>query len=421
MSHFKLAKRRLQEAAEHINLSEELLTMLSYPRETLSASLAVRMNDGTSRIFKAWRCRYDDTRGPTKGGVRFSPDASIDEVMTLAFWMTYKCAVVDLPFGGAKGAVCVDPSGLSATELERVARAYVRAFDGLIHPDRDIPAPDMGTNERIMGWMASEYATIVGHHAPAVITGKPLDLHGSHCRSIATALGGMNVLHNLRERLELNGDRLRVIVQGFGNVGSNIASLASRAGYRVVGLSQSSGGLYDPAGIDIGRALEHKKSGGKLNELAGSGDAEAVSNEELLCRGADILIPAAAAGQINAKNAPKLDCKVILELANGPVDPEADEILEERGILAVPDIFANAGGVVVSYLEWVQNRIGIQWSRAEVAQKLEDRMKRETKVLTDLADKDGLTLRKAAYVLALQRIVAAIEARGTKSYFAGNM
>ena len=413
------ARKRLREAAREISAAEEVLEKLSSPQETLSASLFVRMDDGSRRTFQAWRCRYDDARGPTKGGIRFSAEANLDEVTALAFWMTFKCAVADIPFGGAKGAVQVDPKRLSRAELERVSRAYVRACAGIIHPDRDIPAPDMGTGEMMMGWMASEYDTIVGHHAPSVITGKPICLGGSPGRNTATASGGWYALRALKDLLDLDPRRTRVTVQGFGNVASAIASILHREGFRIVGVSNSSGGLYDPAGLDPHDVAGHKARGGHIDELSGSGDAEHVSNEELLCRETDLLIPAASGGQIGRDNAGDLACKSILELANGPVGEDADEILDERGIEVVPDIFANSGGVTVSYYEWVQNRIGMRWTEEEVDTRLKQNVDKEAGHILDLRSDKKITLRRAAYVHALGRIVSAIEAHGTKHFFDG--
>lgn len=416
---FKGAKKRLDEAAHHVPAAEEALEKLTYPEETLSASLFVRMDDGRRASFKAWRCRYDASRGPTKGGIRFSADACMDEVMTLAFWMTFKCAVADLPYGGGKGAVCVDPANLSTKELERVARAYVKAFARFLHPDRDIPGPDMGTDAMVMGWMADEYEAIVGHHAPAVITGKPVCLGGSPGRTRATALGGVYALDALTSRLAIDPEGARVSVVGFGNAGSHVASLLQRRGHTIVGVSDSSGARYDPAGIDPARVAAHKAEGGKIAELDGSSDAETTSNAALLERPSDILVPAAVAGQIHGGNADRIDTRVILELANGPVDAEADAALDARGVTVIPDIFANSGGVTVSYYEWVQNRTGLRWSDHEVTARLKEAMEREAGRLCGVADASAITLRKAAYVHALQRIVTAIEAHGTKAFFNG--
>ena len=418
-SNFKVAKGRLLSAAKHIPVTDEIVALLIYPHETLSATLPVRMDDGLQRSFKAWRCRYDESRGPTKGGIRFSPHSSMDEVMTLAFWMTVKCAVADLPFGGAKGAVCVDPHELSRTELERLCRAYVRSFAALMHPDRDIPAPDLGSNEMMMGWMASEYRTIVGYHAPAVVTGKPLAIGGSPGRDTATAKGGWHVLNALEDLLALRPGKTRVTVQGFGNVGFHIARILHNAGFTIVGISDSSGGYYDPAGIDPDAIRSHRDEGGNINSFNASDDGENLSNDKLLCADTDLLIPAATAGQIDSDNARKLKCDTILELANGPVDAEADDILDERGITVIPDILANAGGVVVSYFEWVQNRTGLSWNAGDVDDRLKARMETAVDSLNNVIEthNTGMTLRQAAYIGALDRIVAAIEARGTKRFF----
>lgn len=417
----KGALSHLDDAAKHSEIHPEVLEKLRYPKEVLSARLMIRMDDGSRRSFLAWRCRYDDTRGPTKGGIRYHPQATMDEVVTLAFWMTFKCAVAGLPYGGGKGAIQVDPKELSKAELERLSRAYVHAFAAMIGPNRDIPAPDVYTNAMVMGWMSDEYSSIVGYPCPAVITGKPIALGGSKGRDDATARGGFYVLKHLQQVLPLspNGERTAVI-QGYGNAGHFIASLLHEDGWKIVGISDSRSGLYDPAGLDpVALKACKDATGGVAGYAEGRPGVKVVSNRELLCLKCDLLVPAAMEDQIDAEIAHGVDAKVILELANGPVTAEADEILDERGIIVLPDILANAGGVTVSYFEWVQNRQGYYWTVEEVHQRLKQIMDREAMYVWGKAQQKGVSLRTAAYVHGLERLSDAIEAHGTQNYFNG--
>ncbi|MFQ5783260.1 MAG: Glu/Leu/Phe/Val dehydrogenase [Alphaproteobacteria bacterium] len=414
---FTKARKRLKEAAKHLDVSREVLEKLKYPKETLAASLPVRMDDGSRRVFKAWRCRYDDTRGPTKGGIRYHPAVNLDEVMTLAFWMTFKCAVANLPYGGAKGGVCVDSRKLSHAELERLSRAYVQAFSTFIGPDRDIPAPDMYTNGMVMGWMADEYSSIVNEPTPAVLTGKPIPLGGSLGREDATGRGGYYVTRHLEKELGLSPEKTRVIVQGFGNVAYHFAQLMHADGYRICGVSDSRSAIYDPDGLDPAAVLEHKR---KTRGLAGApshSTPREMTNAELLETECDLLVPAAMENQIIEENAPDIKAPIILELANGPVSPAADRILNEKGVLVIPDILANAGGVTVSYFEWVQNKAGYYWPLAEVQSRLKEIMEPEARRVWTVMREKGINMRIAAYVHALDRIAKAIEAHGTKAFF----
>lgn len=363
----------------------------------------------------AWRCRYDDTRGPTKGGIRFHPEATAEEVETLAFWMTFKCAVMDLPYGGGKGAVRVDPRTLSKTELERLSRAYIQAFAKVIGPDRDIPAPDVYTNSMVMGWMADEYASIIGQPAPAVITGKPMALGGSLGREDATARGGYYLIRHLKERLGLPS-RARVAVQGFGNAGQHIARLLAEDGHKIVAISDSRGAVYCSDGIDP-RAAVRAKRGGSVTAIAGSAGVSALASDDLVAVECDLLVPAALEDMIHEGNASQVKAGVVLELANGPLTPEADAILGRRGTVVLPDILANAGGVTVSYFEWVQNRQGYYWPIDDVHARLRTTMEREGDAIWRLAQERNLTLRSAAYVHALARLASAIEAHGTQQFF----
>ncbi len=414
---FTKARKRLRQAAQHLDVDPDVLEKLKYPQETLAASLMVRMDDGSRRSFKAWRCRYDDTRGPTKGGIRYHPRVNLDEVMTLAFWMTFKCAVANLPFGGAKGGIRVDPKKLSRSELERLSRAYVKAFSRFIGPDRDIPAPDVYTNAMIMGWMADEYGSIVGRPSPAVITGKPLELGGSIGRSDATGRGGQIVVRHLRAELGLSAEKTRVVLQGFGNASFHCARLLHGDGFRIIGLSDSKSALYDPSGMDPNAVMDHKLDKRSLAGAPTNGRAEEISNAELLEKECDLLIPAALESQITDANAAEVKARVILELANGPTTPAADKILEAEGVTVVPDILANAGGVTVSYFEWVQNKAGYYWSGEEVRSRLQEFLEPQVTAIWRIKQEKGIDMRTAAYVLALQRIGDAVAAHGTKAYF----
>jgi len=409
------ALRRLDEAAAHIEIDADVLEKLKYPRETTKVRLMIRMDDGSRKSFMAWRCRYDDTRGPTKGGIRYHPDATADEVETLAFWMTFKCAVMNLPYGGGKGAVRVDPHALSKAELERLSRAYIQAFARIIGPDRDIPAPDVYTNSMVMGWMADEYSSIVGQSTPAVITGKPISLGGSLGRDDATARGGYYLVQHLAERLQL-APSARVAIQGFGNAGQHIARLMAASGYRIVAASDSGGAIHCPGGLDVETLVSAKRQG-SLISLAGSNGVKAIPADEFVAVDCDVLVPAALEDMIHADNVSGVKAKVVLELANGPITPEADAVLESKNVVVLPDILANAGGVTVSYFEWVQNRQGFYWPVEEVNARLKVMMESEGEGIWNLAKKRGISLRSAAYVHALSRLATAIQSHGTQQFF----
>ena len=414
---FNKARKRLRQAAKHLDVDPDVLEKLKYPQETLAASLMVRMDDGSRRSFKAWRCRYDDTRGPTKGGIRYHPRVSLEEVMTLAFWMTFKCAVANLPYGGAKGGICVDPKKLSRAELERLSRSYVKAFSQFIGPERDIPAPDVYTNAMVMGWMADEYSSIVRRPSPAVITGKPLELGGSLGRNDATGRGGQIILRHLEKELGVAPEKTRVVLQGFGNASFHCARLLHEDGFRIIGLSDSTSAIYDPDGIDPYAAMEHKRAKGSLSGAPSNGTAKEISNEELLEAECDLLIPAALESQITEGNAARIKAPLILELANGPTTPAADRILEAGGTLVIPDILANAGGVTVSYFEWTQNKAGYYWSETEVRTRLREFLQPQATAVWNIKQEKGVDFRTAAYVLGLQRIGDAVAAHGTRAYF----
>lgn len=410
------ALTRLDEAASHLKIDADVIEKLKYPRETTKMRLMIRMDDGSRKSFLAWRCRYDDTRGPTKGGIRFHPDSTIEEVETLAFWMTFKCAVMNLPYGGGKGAVRVDPRTLSKSELERLSRAYMQAFARVVGPDRDIPAPDVYTNAMIMGWMADEYSQIVGELSPAVITGKPIALGGSLGRNDATARGGYYLVRHLAAELGL-GAGMRVAIQGFGNAGQYYAQLAGADGHKIVAVSDSAGAIHRADGLDVAKLIAGKLTGRRVAELAAELGAEVIAAEALIGVDCDLLVPAALEDMITVDNAASIKAKVVLELANGPVTPDADKLLEARGITVLPDILANAGGVTVSYFEWVQNRQGFYWDVEEIHARLLRIMEREGQAVWDIATGRKTTMRTAAYVHALSRLATAIEAHGTQPFF----
>ena len=421
---FSDASQRLDEALVYASISEEAIERLKLPKSSLKVSIPVRMDNGELRIFSGYRVRYDDTRGPTKGGIRYHRDVSIDEVQSLAFWMTFKCAVVNVPFGGGKGGITVNPKSLSLFELERLSRGYIDAVADFIGPDIDIPAPDVYTNEMIMGWMMDEYSIIKRQITPAVITGKPLTMGGSLGRDTATALGAFFAMEATLPKLNL-GTPATVAVQGFGNAGAIIAELLFNAGYKVVAVSDSKGGIYRREGLDIPSVRQFKDSTRTLkavyceSSVCNVVDHEIITNEELLALDVDILAPAALENQITASNARDIKARAVYELANGPTTPEADEILRARDVVVFTDILVNAGGVTVSYFEWVQNRQGLYWPLEEVNQRLKQKMVEETERVWDIAQTHGISLRTAAYVHALNRIGDAVQAKGTKSYFTG--
>jgi glutamate dehydrogenase (NADP+) len=407
---------RLDEAAGHLNIDADVIEKLKYPRETTKVRLMIRMDDGSRKSFIAWRCRYDDTRGPTKGGIRFHPDATEDEVETLAFWMTFKCAVMNLPYGGGKGAVQVDPRQLSKAELERLSRSYIQAFSRIIGPDRDIPAPDVYTNAMIMGWMEDEYSQIVGQSSPAVITGKPIALGGSLGRGDATARGGYYLVRHLASDLGL-GSGMRVAIQGFGNAGQHIASLMVADGHQIVAASDSQGAVYSANGLHVDLLLEAKAQGHSVASTIGQGGHEHLDADKLVGVDCDLLVPSALENMIRADNAGSVKAKLVLELANGPITTEADDILAKKGVVVLPDILANAGGVTVSYFEWVQNRQGFYWTIEEIHDRLRTIMEREGRAIWNLSRDKGISARTAAYVHALGRLAEAIEAHGTQNFF----
>lgn len=423
---FEDAVARLRGLGEQAGIAAEVIEALVQPKALLAASLPVRMDDGGMRYFPAYRCRYNDVLGPTKGGIRFHPDVSAAEVEALALWMTIKCACVGLPYGGGKGGVIVDPKQLSRMELERLSRAYMRAMADFVGPDTDIPAPDVYTNARIMGWMADEYEAIVRHKAPAVITGKPLGLGGSKGRDEATGRGAFHVVEQYAEHVGLDREKTTVALQGFGNAGYHIARLMQRAGYRVVAVSDSKGGIYKADGFDVDSLYKVKQESRRLQGVYCEGSVcefvehETIGNEALLELDVDLLVPAALEDVITADNADRIRARAIVEVANGPTTLAAEKILAEKKIDVLPDVLVNAGGVTVSYFEWVQNRQGYPWTLETVRDRLKAQMTEAFEAVVAARRSDGSTWRGAAYSVALRRIAEGVRMAGTRDYFSGD-
>ena len=414
---------RVERIGEVAGVDREVIDMLRHPRETLIASLPVRMHDGSMEHFLAYRCRYNATLGPTKGGIRFHPAVSLEEVQALALWMTIKCAVVGIPYGGGKGGVAVDPKRLTPMELERLSRAYMRAMADMVGPDKDIPAPDMYTNARIMGWMAEEYQAIKRVKAPGVITGKPIALGGSLGREEATGRGAFIAIQELSKRKGIDPADTRVAIQGFGNAAYHVARLLARAGYRIVAISDSKGAIHSEAGFDVESLYEHKQRSRELRGVYCTGSVceivehQQISNDELLELDVDLLIPAAIEGVIGADNVKRIRAPLIVEVANGPIAGEVDDVLTSNGTMVVPDVLANAGGVIVSYFEWVQNRQGYPWTLEDVRAKLEEVLSRAFGEMWYIHENEDLPLRSAAYAAAMRRIAEAVESGGTREFF----
>lgn len=420
---FEDALARLDEAAKYANIEPEAVERLKHPKAAMEVSIPVRKDDGSLEIYTGYRVKHDDTRGPTKGGIRFHPNVSLGEVKALAFWMTFKCALVGIPFGGGKGGVIVDPKKLSRLEVERLSRAFIEQLVGFIGPDKDIPAPDVYTNEIIMGWMMDEYSKIMHNHSPGVITGKPIALGGSLGRGDATGRGAYYCIKELEHKKNWDPSEITVAIQGFGNAGQHVGRLLHEDGYKIVAISDSRGAIHSQKGFDVPSLIQHKNEHSEVKAVYCEGSvceiipAKAISNEELLELDVDILIPAALENVITEENASKIKAKVIVECANGPITSDADAVINEKEILVIPDILANAGGVTVSYFEWVQNRAGYYWEESEVHERLHRIIKKEFNNVYELMLEKKIDMRTAAYVHALNRLAKAIEVKGTHSYF----
>ncbi len=407
---FEVAQKQLDICAEKLKLNPEVHAVLREPMRVMQVSIPIRMDNGKVKTFQGFRVQYNDARGPTKGGIRFHPDETIDTVKALAAWMTWKCAIVDIPYGGGKGGIVCNPKEMSEGELERLSRGYIRAINYFIGPERDIPAPDVYTTPQIMAWMMDEYSKLKGYNVPGMITGKPIPLGGSLGRGDATARGGMYALKEAAKHLNIDLKKATVAVQGYGNAGQFAAQLVTEMfGSKVVAVSDSKGGIYNEKGLDWKAVLEHKEKTGSVIGFKGS---KQITNEELLELNVDILIPAALENVITEKNAARVKAKIILELANGPTTPDADKILHRNKIFVIPDFLANAGGVTVSYFEWVQNLYGYYWTEKEVHEKLEAKMVKAFRDVIEMAEKYKVDNRTAAYMVSVNRVAEAMKLRG---------
>lgn len=406
---WEMALQQLDEVAERMNLESWIHKKLRKPRRELIVSVPIKMDDGSVEVFSGYRVQHTTTLGPSKGGLRYSPDVNLDEVRALAMWMSWKCAIAGLPYGGAKGGIACNPKVMSQGEIERVTRRYTSEIIGMIGPERDIPAPDVNTNPQVMAWIMDTYSVNRGYSVPAIVTGKPIVLGGSQGREEATGRGASFCVLNALKHLNLNPEETKVAIQGYGNVGSAAGKILQQEGIKVVAVSDSRGGIYNPEGLDTQKVFEQKKKTGSVVEYK---EAERVSGKELLELECDVLVPAALENQIGKNNASRVKAKLIVEGANGPTTPEADRILEDKGILVVPDILANAGGVIVSYFEWVQGMERYFWTKQEVNSKLKTIMDKSFNNVLNLSLKEKVSMRLAALMLAINRIAEATKLRG---------
>ncbi len=419
-SAFQNALTQLEKAARELKLNPHIHELMKRPQRIHEVAIPIRLDSGELKNFRGYRVQYNNARGPYKGGIRFHPQVDLDEVQALSFWMALKCAVVGIPLGGAKGGIEVNPKELTEGELERLSRGYVRALFLELGPKVDIPAPDIYTNPQIMGWMMDEYSRMIGYTDPGSFTGKPLEVGGSCGRTQATAYGGFVLLEIMRKRLHKEPKDTRLSIQGFGNAGFTLAKLAYDAGYTIVGLSDSQGAIYSlkGKGMDPELVMKRKLEEGLIDGMYCKGSVcdtmnfQPMSNAELLISDCDILVPAAIENQITKDNAQDIKAKVVLELANGPTTPEADDILFQKEITVVPDVLANAGGVTVSYFEWLQNLQNFSWKEKEINSKLEDIMVEAFDVVCKKQSEHTIDMRTAAFMIALERIASAMTARG---------
>lgn len=406
---FQNAMAQLSAAAKVMQLDEPVLKALQKPQRVLEVSIPVKMDDGSTKVFSGYRVQYNDARGPFKGGIRYHWDTNLHEVKALSFWMAMKCAVVGIPYGGGKGGVTVDPRELSEGELERLSRGWVNAMYKYIGPWKDVPAPDVYTNPKIMAWMVDEYSKLSGEWSPAAFTGKPIEVGGSQGRMFSTSQGGYYVFEALAKKMKFIPKNTAIAIQGFGNVGAFAAEIFHKAGYKIVAVSDSKGGVMNMKGLDVPAVWKHKEATGSVAGFAGT---TPIDNKKILELAVDVLIPSALENVITESNAGKIKAKVVLELANGPTTPEADTKLFKRGIPVVPDILANAGGVTGSYFEWVQNLNGYAWTERDVLEKLKPIMVDSFEAVWAMATKHKVSLRVGAYMVAVDRIVKAMKLRG---------
>jgi glutamate dehydrogenase (NAD(P)+) len=400
---------RFNFAAQKLNLDEGLWRVLQYPNRELIVHIPVSMDSGKLEVFTGFRVQHSIARGPAKGGIRYGPDVTLDEVRALAAWMTWKCAVVNIPFGGAKGGVICDPHKMSQGELERMTRRYTAELIEFIGPEKDVPAPDMNTNEQVMAWMMDTYSMHMRQTVTAVVTGKPINIGGSRGRREATGRGIMIVCDQAVKKLGLRPENTRVIVQGFGNVGSNAALLMAQAGYKIIGIIEVDGAIYNKNGLDVEALWKHREL---RRTIADFPEAEKVDPAGLMTTECEILVPAATENQITSRNADRIKCRILAEGANGPTTATADEILADKGVFVIPDILCNAGGVTTSYFEWVQDRQGYFWKESVVNEQLEDIMVNAFQDVVGYAEKHGVNNRIAAYMLAIDRVAYTIKQRG---------
>ncbi|MCR8642667.1 Glu/Leu/Phe/Val dehydrogenase [Paenibacillus sp. N1-5-1-14] len=405
---FEIAQKQIDTASALLNLPQSAIDILKRPKRVLTVNFPVKMDDGSVRVFEGYRSQHNNAIGPTKGGIRFHPDVTLDEVKALSMWMSFKCGVVGLPYGGGKGGVICDPHDFSKGELERVSRGFMEAIADIVGPETDIPAPDVYTTPQIMGWMMDTYSRLKGVHSPGVITGKPLILGGSKGRNEATARGCVYTIIEALKEVGREPAGATVAVQGFGNAGRIAANLLAELGCKVVAVSDSKGGIYNPAGLDV-EAIGQLKDTASILDY---GKEYHITNHDLLELEVDILIPAALENVITLSNADNIKAKIVAEAANGPTTPDADKILFGKGIVVIPDILANAGGVSVSYFEWVQNLMNFYWSEEEVNEKLGVKMVSSYQAVSKLANEYSTDLRTAAYMISLKRITEAMQARG---------
>ena len=406
---FLMAQKQLEDVSGFLNVDEGIIERLKYPRKALIVSIPIKMDNGETKTFMGYRVQHDLAMGPSKGGIRYSPEVDLGEVSALAMWMTWKCSLMNLPFGGAKGGVCCNPEEMSDGELERLTRRYTTEILPMIGPEKDIPAPDMYTNERTMAWIMDTYSNYYGYAIPGVVTGKPIGLGGSLGRMEATGRGVAYCTMYMLEKMGMPSSGLDVVVQGFGNVGSIAARRLYEQGHKIIAVSDVHGGIYNSKGINIEKLLEHAKEHATIDGFDG---ADSVSNDELLEIKCDILIPCAVGNVITKDNAPKIDCKIIAEGANGPITPDADEILNDKGIVIIPSILANAGGVTVSYFEWVQDIQRLFWEEDEVINKLKRLLQKTFDEVYELSVVRHVDLRTAAMMIGVGRVAEAKRLRG---------